>query len=409
MLPPMSGLATTEPKWEPGRIDVLLGEGQTAQVLRNMCHMVATQTPDDWNKLSSSMHRLFGVEIDAPTHNIARGEIVMTYRQNGISLDVSSAGRGLQQALLLLTHIYMHPESVMLLDEPDAHLEILRQRQIYTEISEAAAEKGCQIIAASHSEVVLQEAAERHSVVAFVGKPHRINDRGAQLLKALKDYSFDNYYLAEQKGWVLYLEGSTDLAILRAFAKKLGHPAGFCLDSPFIHYVRNDPRAASNHFYALREACPGLQAVALYDRLERKPDFGGITQLMWSKREIENYFCLPDILLAYAEGERPNDLVGIAEKRARHEAMRTAIENVTKALRVLGNDPWSPDIKASDEVLDKIFNQFASEMKSLVAINKGGYHELVRFMPVGFIDPEVTEKLDAILAVAQTARPAGSA
>jgi hypothetical protein len=48
-------------------------------------------------------------------------------------------------------------------------------------------------------------------------------------------------------------------------------------------------------------------------------------------------------------------------------------------------------------------------MKSLVAINKGGYHELVRFMPVGFIDPEVTEKLDAILAVAQTARPAGSA
>jgi hypothetical protein len=28
-LPPMSGLAAVEPKWEPGRINVLLGEGQT--------------------------------------------------------------------------------------------------------------------------------------------------------------------------------------------------------------------------------------------------------------------------------------------------------------------------------------------------------------------------------------------
>ena len=35
-LPPMSGLAAVEPKLEPGRLNVLLGEGQTAQVLRNL-------------------------------------------------------------------------------------------------------------------------------------------------------------------------------------------------------------------------------------------------------------------------------------------------------------------------------------------------------------------------------------
>jgi len=29
-LPPMSGLAAIEPKWEPGRIHVLIGEGQAA-------------------------------------------------------------------------------------------------------------------------------------------------------------------------------------------------------------------------------------------------------------------------------------------------------------------------------------------------------------------------------------------
>lgn len=36
-LPPMSGLSAEEPKLEPGRINVLIGEGQTAQVLRNLC------------------------------------------------------------------------------------------------------------------------------------------------------------------------------------------------------------------------------------------------------------------------------------------------------------------------------------------------------------------------------------
>ncbi|MBL8235545.1 MAG: LysR family transcriptional regulator, partial [Bryobacterales bacterium] len=67
-----------------------------------------------------------------------------------------------------------NPGAVLLLDEPDAHLEILRQRDVYNLITEIAAGNGSQIVAASHSEVVLQEAAERDVVMAFVGAPHRI-------------------------------------------------------------------------------------------------------------------------------------------------------------------------------------------------------------------------------------------
>lgn len=40
LLPAMSGLAAVEPKWESGRVDVLIGEGQTAQVLRNLCYQI---------------------------------------------------------------------------------------------------------------------------------------------------------------------------------------------------------------------------------------------------------------------------------------------------------------------------------------------------------------------------------
>ena len=92
--------------------------------------------------------------------------------------------------------------SVLLLDEPDAHLEILRQRQMYDVLSQTASDAGSQMVIASHSEVLLNEAAGRDTVVAFVGKnPHRIDDRGSQVAKALRDIGFEHYYQAEQAGW----------------------------------------------------------------------------------------------------------------------------------------------------------------------------------------------------------------
>src|SRR5258708_4413942 len=141
-------------------------------------------------------------------------------------------GRGLQQTLLILTYMVVHKGSVLLLDEPDAHLEILRQRENYQLITEIARKHSSQIIAASHSEVLLNEAADRDIVIAFVGKPHRIDERGRQVLKALKEIGFEHYYQAELRGWIVYVEGATDLAILRAFAAKLNHPSVEFLASP---------------------------------------------------------------------------------------------------------------------------------------------------------------------------------
>src|SRR5262249_25529351 len=157
-------------------------------------------------------------------------------------------------------------------------------------LSDTGRENGSQVILASHSEVILNEAADRDVVVAFVGKPHRIDDRGSQVLKSLKEIGFDQYYQAEQTGWVLYLEGPTDLAILRAFAAALGHPAQEALERPFLHAVQNLPSKAQEHFFGLREACPGLRGFALFDRLPKALDEKpGLVQRAWRRREIESY------------------------------------------------------------------------------------------------------------------------
>jgi energy-coupling factor transporter ATP-binding protein EcfA2 len=409
-LPPMSGLAANETRLDDGAIAVRIGEGRTADVLRNLCWQAfQRESGKGWEKIVERMKTLFGVDLDAPAYIAERGEVTMTFRRKGVSLDLSSSGRGQQQTLLLLAYMAANPGAVLLLDEPDAHLEILRQRQIYDVITGAAEETGSQIIAASHSEVILNEAADKDIVVAFVGKPHRIDDRAkSQVAKALKTLGFEQYLQAEQTGWVLYLEGATDLDILRALAETLDHPARRLLDRPFVHYVANQPGPARDHFYGLREAKPDLVGVALFDRLDTKlNDDPNLVQLMWRRREIESYLTSRDVLRAYASRVAVDRFGGELFGGAAVRCMDEAIDEVAQAFATLRKpDPFGPDAKASDEFLDPVFEKFFTKMGLPPSLmRKTDYHRLAPHLERKDIDPEVTEKLDQIAEVAQRARP----
>jgi ABC-type branched-subunit amino acid transport system ATPase component len=414
-LPPMSGLTANETRLDAGAINVRIGEGRTAEVLRNLCFMVSEDSPDAWERLQTHVKRLFGVTLDPPDYIVERGEIRMTYREaKGIRLDLSSAGRGLQQVLLLLAHLYTNPNSILLLDEPDAHLEILRQRQIYQLMTEVAAQQGCQVFAASHSEVILNEAADRDVVVAFVGKPHRIDDRGSQLLKSLKSIGFEDYYQAEITGWVLYLEGSTDLAILQAFARLLNHPVARHLDRPLVQYIGNQPQKAREHFFGLREAKTDLAGIAVLDRLEMTlQESAPLTVRMWKRREIENYVTSEIALLGYAESQAIGVMAGplfeVSEKLRLRRAMAESIAEITDALRKLNKpDPFSSDIKASDEFLTPVFHTFFQKLGLPDLMQKSDFHTLVTHVPPEEIDRDMHETLDAIFAVAESAHPAAA-
>ena len=408
-LPPMSGLASVEPKVEQGRIDVLLGEGQTAQVLRNLCHTAFTGQNAAWQGICEQMKSLFGVSLNEPEYIEQRGEIVLTYEERGKTLDISSAGRGAQQTLLLLAYLEANPSSVLLLDEPDAHLEILRQRQIYNKLVELAARRNSQIIAASHSEVVLNEAAGRNTVVAFVGKPHELTaGKTSQVLKSLRDIGFDQYYQAEQTGWVLFLEDSTDLPILKAFARKLQHEAAGFLETPYVHYVgTNLPQKARDHFFGIKEAKSDMVGIALFDRLERDIQVhDDLVEMMWKKREIENYFCKRDVLLKFAERTAgvEGPLFEHALKPKSIQVMDGEITKLTTALELFGkNPPWSDDIKATDDFLDPLFTNYSKQLGIPLILRKSRYSALVEFLSTDEIDKEVIEKLDAVVKVAKRA------
>lgn len=257
--------------------------------------------------------------------------------------------------------------------------------------------------------MLLNEAADRDIVVAFVGKPHRIDDHRSQVLKSLRAIGFDQYYQAEQVGWVLYLEGSTDLAVLQAFAKLLDHPGKEVLEQPFVHYVANLPAKAKDHFFGLREAKPDLVGIALFDSIPQELDENGpLCELKWKQREIENYLCYPETLLACAEqvDGAPGPLFESELRSRQRRAMQEAMDEVVAALKTLSRpDPFGPDVKASDDFLAPVFQKYFEKLEIRNLMLKTDYHALAYLVPRDLIDSEIVEKLDHIVEVASRAKP----
>jgi hypothetical protein len=236
--------------------------------------------------------------------------------------------------------------------------------------------------------------------VAFLGRhPHRIDDRGSQLLKSLKDIGFEQFLLAEQQGWVLYVEGATDLSILKAWAEVLAHPASALLDKVFVRYVGNRISRAREHFNGLREAKDDLIGLAVIDRDQVSLKSGWpMMEVMWRRREIESYLCTQEVLERWAREAAAELGPGGLFAQDWQETMRQSIAAVSEALRTLGKgSPWGPDLKVSDEFLTPVFDQFFERIALRNLMGKTDYHRLAKLMRADEIDPEVVAVLDLVV------------
>ncbi len=68
--------------------------------------------------------------------------------------------------------------------------------------------------------------------------------------------------------------------------------------------------------------------------------------------------------------------------------------------------PWDADAKVSDDFLTPLFRSYFRRLNLPNLMQKKNSHELANHVPDSEIDPEVTEKLDAIARVAESAEPA---
>ena len=441
LLYPQAGLAMEEPVLQPRRIRALLGEGQTGRVLRNLCLVVYEESPSDWKAIADLMARLFLVELGAPRET-GRGLLALDYRQKGVKgpLDLSLAGRGMQQMLLLFASLFGDRGRLLLVDEPDAHLEILRQRQAYLLLREVAARRDSQIVMVTHSETILREALDRNLTFLLRGSADNLADR-REIADALRHYGADHYVRARERGYVLYVEGRTDLDLLRAFAERLEHPVLDCWDERVnvFHVQDNHPDpdldselerveggygvTPTRHFFGIRGMVPGLRGLAILDRngrVREDTEDGGLRLAYWQRYEIENYFVSPELLERYAlsRAERATLSDGFGTEVAsvldtlirerifseRPEALEVWQHADTKTRGVL----WAAETRQTklSDFAERFFRSLSERTEQPMLLRKGDFHELIPFMAPDAVPDEVGEKLDLLKELFDHAEPA---
>ena len=299
------------------------------------------------------------------------GLIQLEYIENKIKYDISASGTGFRQLLLLLSYMYSHPNTVLLLDEPDAHLEVVRQREVFKVLREVAEETNSQIIIASHSEVVLNEAVATSTVIALIeNKVFELNaNKSPKLLtsinKALTEYGWDYYYQARLKGHIIFLEGITDRLMLQEFANKLNHPIAPKLAFANFDYTDdNKPSTAIKKHESLKEFFPELKTLALFDKIEGidVDNIKSMKVMCWKRRELENYFARPSVLIKYAAAFQVK-YPHLSESLLKETMGKVIEENTVPArLKDLNHDWWING-KLSDEWLDIIFPEFCKALK----------------------------------------------
>lgn len=399
-VPPMTGLSTDEPVYQPPKQRQLLGQGKPGEVIRNL--LVTAHRSPSWGELQRSIELLFQYRLEPP--NDSGAHIVAEYRTAAGSpaLDIASAGSGFQQVLMLLTFLYTHRGSVFLLDEPDAHLHMILQQTIYSKLRSVAAERDSQLIISTHSEQIIN-TVEPKEICLLMNTPRPLvsTDERALAVRSLGMLSNTDIMLAKESPAVLYAEGYPDIELLSAWARVLKHPAHelfaqgiFWKPTVNDHGLGIGGTKARDHFEALKLANEEIRGVELIDgdanpRLEQTPyERGKLQRLRWERYEIESYLFHPEALARFVA------------KTVGTEVSSIHIEDMQKHLR-----DTLPPVVLNDPLGDHTYLKRTKARTELIppALNAAGinlpytrYAEIAAAMLPEEIHPEVTEKLDAI-------------
>ena len=392
-VPPLSGIERDEPRRDRGMQDLLVGQGRPGEILRNLLLEISQRGgAERWQMLAGRIRDLFRIELIEPSYAPAQPYILCEYRESdgGRPLDLSNAGSGTLQVLLLLAFLYARPATVILLDEPDAHQHVILQRQVYDMLRKVARELGGQIVVATHSEVVL-DATEPERVLGFFGaSPRALVDRAERdrLREALKRATTTDLLLVRETGAVLYVESESDERILAEWARRLDHPARRFFERSFVHRLGGrDLGEARAHFFAMQAVAPDLRGLCLLDGDNRgEPDEGaagdGLAVLRWRRYEIENYLLQPEAIKRYVDFPLKERIVDAAFRK-----------QVPEGADLFGDHVSLVRIKASDEFLLPLLEEVGRETP------KRDLYMLAAAMTEDEIHPEIRGKPDRIVDV----------
>ena len=381
-VPPVWQLPVREAALTEDGVRATLRRGRISEVLRNVLAFVGRDNTK-WERLQGIVREFFGYELLQPS---AGADVIALYRHRpeGEAYDLSAAASGFLQVLASYAALLFDHASVILIDEPDAHMHLLLQETTYRRMLSFASQTRSQLVVATHSEVIIRKAVPEHLRLLWRGFRELPADRRVGDVLRLPN---EVLILAETEPGVLYVEDESDLNDLREWAQVIEHPLFRFLNKPFWEATAPGRKKdyAAQTFSALHKMVPRIRGVELRDGDRSASQRGpkGLLRLRWSQMEVENYLLHPEALERFVRQE------GDAEAAAH---VREYMRRVLPA--GLFEKPFdTADILAStkgSDVLARILQEAGLRLK------KTEYCRIAAQMRPSEVHPEIREKLDAI-------------
>lgn len=173
------GLASSEEKALSLALRNRLRDGRASEIIRNLLLDTRETVPDNYAKLVNRLKKDFGFVIDSVAFDETADINVHAFYDEEIDsravpFDFCSSGSGMMQVLQILTSIYRYcPQdaSVVLLDEPDAHLHANMQVALFYSLREIQKELNIQILISTHSTAIIS-AALPSEIIPISNAPH---------------------------------------------------------------------------------------------------------------------------------------------------------------------------------------------------------------------------------------------
>lgn len=128
-LPPLSEVQTQEIQMLFGFQRHSIGEGRPGGILRNL--LLQVQEKEKWGELYEQIYNMFHVKLEKISFNPKTDKHILIYYipesllhgKKGL-LEIANGGSDFLQFLLLSTFLYVHENSILLIDEPDSHMHV---------------------------------------------------------------------------------------------------------------------------------------------------------------------------------------------------------------------------------------------------------------------------------------------
>ena len=224
-VPIHSGLSTREEGLlAPARNDRLRLQ-QHGSVIRNLLWDLKANHPKRWKRLLDVLRELYPeTNLDVTFDEDVDRFIGTGYTDKRLDkeLDLIVAGTGFQQVLQIFSSGLSQGSSLVLLDEPDAHLHAKLQSAMMDVFSELVREEGMQFILATHSPHLLAAAPSGALRVMIEGKAHPFAVTANQIETLDKLGAIDRMEVVPllRTKAVVFVEDRDDRKYLELFARR---------------------------------------------------------------------------------------------------------------------------------------------------------------------------------------------